>query len=39
MVIHGGAGNYDHMPADQIEQRRAAMTMVIQGWHLDWRNP
>ena len=30
MVIHGGAGSYDRMPADQIEQRRASMTKAIE---------
>ncbi|MBZ5610232.1 MAG: isoaspartyl peptidase/L-asparaginase [Acidobacteriia bacterium] len=30
MVIHGGAGNYDSMTAEQIGQRRDAMTKAIQ---------
>jgi L-asparaginase / beta-aspartyl-peptidase len=30
MVIHGGAGNYESMPARQIEQRREAMTKAIR---------
>jgi L-asparaginase / beta-aspartyl-peptidase len=30
LVIHGGAGNYGSMPADQVELRRAAMTKSIQ---------
>ena len=30
MVIHGGAGNYESMTAEQVGQRREAMTKAIQ---------
>jgi L-asparaginase / beta-aspartyl-peptidase len=30
MVIHGGAGNYESMSAQQIEQRRESMTQAIR---------
>ncbi len=30
MVIHGGAGNYESMTAEQVSQRRDAMTKAIQ---------
>jgi len=30
MVIHGGAGNYDRMPSEQVELRRASMTKAIE---------
>ncbi len=30
MVIHGGAGNYESMTAEQIEQRRGAMTKALR---------
>jgi beta-aspartyl-peptidase (threonine type) len=30
LVAHGGAGNYDKMPADQIEGRRAVMIQAVR---------
>jgi beta-aspartyl-peptidase (threonine type) len=34
MVIHGGAGNYESMTADQVAQRREAMTKAIQAGYV-----
>ncbi len=38
MVIHGGAGNYDRMPAEQVELRRSAMTKAIEAGYKILKN-